>query len=324
VVDKATKLETVYNRIHEIRMRFEVLWRDAKIDYYRALADGAANSTALKRQLAKRLAQIQDDFEFVAESNLGGEFMSDKRIARLRRIASQKWLRYLDDRPGLSSEELERKQHCPHQDLPAHENLLADKEEHIVYRNAEVKVFEDNPYDFNMDVPRYKFNHGEMANLTIPKGTLTSEERFIINNHIIQTIKMLKSLPLPRELKRVPDWAGNHHETYCGHGYPRRLIGRDLSIPERIMAVADVFEALTAADRPYKPARTLSETIHIMSGMCRQGHLCPATFKLLLTAGVCHRYAETYLASAQVDDVDIDAVLAAIDEPACPDKTISA
>jgi HD-GYP domain-containing protein (c-di-GMP phosphodiesterase class II) len=315
VVDKATKLETIYNRIHEIRMRFEVLWRDAEIAYYEKQVEGAGSDAELRRQRDERLAQIQDDFEFVAQCNIGGEFMSEDRVKRLRQIASQTWLRHLDDRIGVSQEELERKQRDLKPDLPAFEPLLADKTEHVAHRRDGGNPFGTNPYGFNMKVPEYMYNYGEIYNLAIPKGTLTPEERFKINDHIIQTIKMLKSLPLPRDLQRVPDWAGNHHEAICGHGYPRGLVGSHLSIPERIMAVADVFEALTAADRPYKTARSISNTIQIMSGMCRQGHICPDIFRLLLTSGVYQRYAEIYLDPDLIDEVNVRKIPAATDAP---------
>jgi HD-GYP domain-containing protein (c-di-GMP phosphodiesterase class II) len=317
VVDKATKLETIYNRIHEIRMRFEVLWRDAEIAYYEKRVEAAGNDAELIQQRDERLAQIQDDFEFVAQCNIGGEFMSEDRVQRLKQIGSQTWLRHLDDRIGLSQEELQRKQRDVKPDLPVVESLLADKTEHIVHRKDGGNPFGTNPYGFSMQVPEYMYNYGEIYNLAIPKGTLTPEERFKINDHIIQTIKMLKSLPLPRDLQRVPDWAGNHHEAHCGHGYPRGLVGGHLSIPERIMAVADVFEALTAADRPYKSARPLSNTIQIMSDMCRQGHLCPDIFGLLLTSEVYRRYAEIYLDPGLIDEVNVREILAATDAPVC-------
>jgi HD-GYP domain-containing protein (c-di-GMP phosphodiesterase class II) len=326
VVDKATKLETIYNRIHEIRMRFEVLWRDAEIDYYQSLVDGSELGSELNRKLLERRVKLQRDFAFVAQCNIGGEFMSDERVERLQRIASQTWLRHFDDRLGVSQEELERKHRHPQPVLPVRERLLADKPEHLVKRPDNGDPFGTNPYGFNMEVPKYLYNYGELTNLTIARGTLTSEERFAINNHIIQTIKMLRTLPLPRELQQVPAWAGNHHEAYCGQGYPRRLVGRDLSIPERIMAVADVFEALTATDRPYKRARPLSETLKTMSDMCRQGHLCPDIFRLLMASGVYRRYAEAHLDAAQLDAVDVDAILADIHPSVCatPERLASA
>lgn len=308
VIDKATKLETITDRIHEIRMRFEVLWRDAQIDYYKTLSKEEDAPEKLACQLAQRHDELQEAFAFVAQCNIGGECMSADRLERLREIGRQTWMRHFDDRLGISQAELARKPQGP-QALPVQERLLADKPEHLVRRQGNGFSFEETIQGFAMDVPAFEANHGELVNLSIPQGTLTSEERFTINNHIIQTIRMLSTLPWPRELQQVPDWAGNHHETYCGEGYPRRLKGKDLSVPERIMAVADVFEALTAADRPYKEPRRLSETIQTMKTMCDRGHLCPDVFRLLLTTGVYRQYADKYLDSKQIDEIDVNAIL---------------
>ena len=109
----------------------------------------------------------------------------------------------------------------------------------------------------------------------------------------------------PTMLARVPDWAGNHHEKLDGSGYPRRLSAGQLSIPERVMAIADIFEALTAADRPYKKAKTLSESLHIMSRMRDDGHICPDLFELFLRAGVYQQYAQRFLRPEQIDAVEV-------------------
>ncbi len=319
VIDKATKLETITNRIHEIRMRFEVLWRDAQIDYYKTLASESGGTEDLDHQLNRRLKALQNDFAFVARCNIGGESISTGAHGRLQKIGQKTWTRHFDDRLGISQAERARKPYKP-QPLPVREPLLADKEEHIVHRQGNGIPLDKMIDGFAMDVPPFEANLGEIVNLSIAHGTLTPEERFAINNHIIQTIRMLRSLPWPRELQQVPDWAGNHHETYCGEGYPRRLMGRDLSIPERIMAVADVFEALTAADRPYKQPRSLSETIFTMKAMCDQGHLCPDIFGLLLTSGVYRQYADRYLDPQQIDTINVDAVLAEPELDVCPKK----
>jgi HD-GYP domain-containing protein (c-di-GMP phosphodiesterase class II) len=157
-----------------------------------------------------------------------------------------------------------------------------------------------------MPVPEYSYNQGELYNLSIAKGTLTEEERYKINDHIVQTINMLNSLPFPKEIRRVPDWAGNHHEKLDGSGYPRCLTGEQLSIPERIMAVADIFEALTAADRPYKAPKKLSTCIKIMGFMRDDGHICPDLFELLLRSGIYKEYAKKYMKPEQIDEVDIE------------------
>jgi HD-GYP domain-containing protein (c-di-GMP phosphodiesterase class II) len=160
-----------------------------------------------------------------------------------------------------------------------------------------------------MDVPDSLYNLGEVYNLCVRRGTLTDEERFKINEHVVQTILMLGRLPFPRELRDVPQWAGNHHEKLDGTGYPRRIAADELSTAERIMAMADIFEALTASDRPYTPPKPLSRVIGIMRSMCDQGHLCPELFELLLRSGVHLRYAEQHLEPQQIDEIDVEAVL---------------
>jgi HD-GYP domain-containing protein (c-di-GMP phosphodiesterase class II) len=205
----------------------------------------------------------------------------------------------------VSHEELERKRRAPAPQLPVAEPLLADKPEHIMERGGDGAFFGENPHGFRMEVPEHLYNRGELYNLCIPRGTLTAEERFKINEHIIQTINMLGRLPFPRELRRVPDWAGNHHERLDGNGYPRMLAAHDLSIPERVMAIADVFEALTAVDRPYMRPKTLSTAIRIMASMRDGGHICPDLFELFLTSGVYLDYGKRHLRPEQLDEVDI-------------------
>ena len=312
VVDKATKLETIYNRIHEIRMRFEVLWRDAQIEYYRGLLAGKEGEAMLEERLDQRLEELRRDFEFVAECNLGGELMSVERVERLRSIGNQTWMRHLDDRLGLSHLELELRQGEPETSLPVEEHLLADKPEHVIARSEAAGPFGEGPHDFRMDVPTHQYNRGELHNLSIGRGTLTDEERFKINEHVVQTILMLRRLPLPKELRRVPDWAGTHHEKLDGTGYPRQLSASELSVPERIMAIADIFEALTAADRPYHAPKTLSRAIGIMSSMCEEGHLCPDLFGLFLRSGLHVEYARQYLQVQQIDEVEIEAVIRSV------------
>jgi hypothetical protein len=305
VVDKATKLETIYDRIHEVRTRFEVLKRDAEIEYLKARLDGKGQPAKLKKDFDERLAQIDDDFEFIAECNMGGEFMADDRVERVKRIAAMKWQRTLDDRAGLSHDEMERMERTPKKKLPVTEYVLADKVEHVIERHARDLIDDDNEFGFKLNMPEDKYNLGEVYNLCIGRGTLTPEERFKINDHMVQTIIMLEQLPFPKHLKRVPEYAGGHHETLIGTGYPRRLSKEDMSIPARAMAIADIFEALTAADRPYKKAKTLSESVRIMSFMKKDQHIDPDLFALFLNNGVFTEYAEKFLLPEQIDDVDI-------------------
>jgi len=304
VVDKATKLETIYNRIHEIRMRFEVKLRDAEIDYYRKrLADGA-DEKSLKAKLERSQKQIADDFEFVALCNIGGEFMPDEKIERLKQIASQTWIRYLDDRLGISRGEAAQKNLTPIPNLPAVEHMLADKPEHIVSR-ASLYPFGDNSHGFKMLIPEDQYNLGELYNLRIRKGTLSPEDRFKINEHIIQTIIMLNQLEFPEYLANVPEFAGAHHETMIGTGYPWGLKKEEISIPARILAIADIFEALTAADRPYKKPKTLNEALRIMNRMSKDQHIDSNLFDLFLESGVYLEYANLHMDQKQIDAVDI-------------------
>jgi HD-GYP domain-containing protein (c-di-GMP phosphodiesterase class II) len=309
VVDKATKLETIYNRIHEIRTRFEVVKRDVEIEYLKAVMAGG-DEPALRGARDKRLAQLDDDFSFVAECNIGGEFMAPEKIARLERVATVTWNRTLDDRLGLSWEESAR-QPPRKEPLPAVEQLLADKPSHIIAHDS-APLGPDNPWGFVIKPPPYKANLGELRNLAIRRGTLNDEERYHINDHIVQTIIMLEALPFPKNLKHVPEWAGGHHERMDGTGYPRGLKREQMSIPARIMMIADIFEALTARDRPYKARKTLSECVDIMARMSRERHIDPDLFELFLKAGVYKEYADIFLLPEQIDEVDLSRYIGAL------------
>jgi HD-GYP domain-containing protein (c-di-GMP phosphodiesterase class II) len=308
VVDKSTKLETIYDRIHEVRMRFEVLKRDAQIRFWELLSEGG-DRQALSTALEVELARLDDEFAFVAECNEGGEFMAPERLQRLRRIAQRTWRRTLDDRIGISWEERQRKARTEAPGLPVSERLLDDKPEHLIERPDAERMPDDNPWGFRLDVPEYQYNRGELYNLEVTRGTLSQEERFKINDHVVQTIIMLNKLPYPKHLRQVPEIAGGHHETMDGKGYPKRLTRDETSVAARIMAIADIFEALTASDRPYKKAKTLSESLRILGFMSRDAHIDPDLFELFLRSGVWQKYAERFLDPAQIDRVDIDQYL---------------
>lgn len=301
VVDKATKLETIYNRIHEIRMRFEVLLREAQLDYYKGLLDGQ-DKAVLEQAYEERRTKLIDDYAFVAECNVGGEFMADEKLERLREIAQQTWVRHFDIKLGLSHPEEPAFANAP--DAPVEEPLLADKPYHLIARERDIRA-QYEALDFKMPIPEYLYNRGELHNLSVARGTLTEEERFKIAEHVMQTIAMLEKLPFPAHMKRIPEYAGTHHETLIGTGYPRKLEGEELSIPARIMAIADIFEALTASDRPYKKAKTLSEAVKILSFFKKDQHIDPEIFDLFLKSGIYQDYAEKFLKPEQIDEVDI-------------------
>ncbi|WJN57707.1 HD domain-containing phosphohydrolase [Pseudomonas sp. SO81] len=309
VVDKATKLETIYDRIHEVRTRFEVLKRDAWIAYWEGMAKGGAEA-GLAALRDETLAALDDEFAFIARCNLGGEAMADADLERLRSIGARTWTRTLDDRIGVSWEENQRQARTPAPVLPVQEPLLADKPEHLLERPDSELIPADNPWGFKLDVPAYKHNRGELYNLGIARGTLTAEERYLINNHMVQTIRMLDHLPFPRHLANVSEIAGGHHEKMDGSGYPKRLKREEMSLPARMMAIADIFEALTAVDRPYKKGKTLTESLNIMAGMCRGAHVDPELFGLFVRSGIPLAYAERYLRPEQIDPVDTAAILA--------------
>ncbi len=303
VVDKSTKLETLYDRIHEVRMRFEVLKRDATVRYWEAVADGGDRET-LRQALQAEWACLDDDFAFVAACNEGGESLGADKLERLQEIARHTWMRTLDDRIGISWEEKLRKDRAPPAVLPTEEKLLDDKAEHLIERTEADRMPADNPWGFRLDVPQYKYNRGELYNLAIERGTLTSEERFQINDHIVQTIIMLEKLPYPRHLREVPLLAGCHHETMDGRGYPKRLTSAEMPLVARMMAIADIFEALTASDRPYKKAKTLSDALRIMQRMKENRHIDPDLFELFLASGVHLAYGRRFLRPEQLDLAD--------------------
>jgi HD-GYP domain-containing protein (c-di-GMP phosphodiesterase class II) len=252
VMDKATKLEAIHDRIDAIRARFEVLRLELELAFARK---GGADRT----DIDARLRQLDDDLAFVCHANIGGEFLSADKQARIRAIGA----------------------------TPV---TMGGKATTLL-------------------------NDDEVMNLCVSRGTLNDDERLIINGHMVQTIRMLEALPFPRNLRRVPEIAGGHHEKMDGTGYPRGLWAGDMSVPARMMAIADVFEALTARDRPYKPAKTLSETMKIMGFMKRDNHLDPQVLDLFVSSGIYRDYARAYLPEELIDDVDEAALLAVQPRP---------
>ena len=309
VVDKATKLETVQDRIHEIRMRFELLKSEAESEHWRRIATGS-DPEASQHTLQECWRSLDDDFAFVADCNLGGERMAPERIERLQAIASRTWRRSLDDRLGVGPEELRRRQRQPAPTLPVREPLLADRPDQRIERPERDRIAADNPWGFQMEVPDLLYNRGELHNLTVERGTLSREDRFKINEHMVHTIRMLSALPFPRHLAEVPEIAGAHHETLDGRGYPRRLPGEQMGVLARVMAIADIFEALTAADRPYKRGLKLSEALAIMGRMVQDQHIDGDLFALFLRSQVYLSYAERHMEPGQIDGVDLEALLA--------------
>ena len=330
VVDKSTKLETIYNRIHEVRSRFEILYRDAVIQRYETVLASAGKPDkkvleAAEAQLAATKLQLEEEWSFIAKTNLGGEFLSPDKVEMVKTIASRTWLRYFDDRLGLSWEEEERIKESPVLPLPVQEKLLDDKAIHkfprrkafadeytVKDKNGKVKY----TYQFKTPVPELLYNQGEIYNLAIGRGTLTVEEHFKIKEHVMQSIFMLDQLPWPKGQENVSLIAGEHHETLIGSGYPYQKKAEDLSMQSRILTIADIFEALTASDRPYKKPKSLSESVKVLYFFKKDRHIDGELFDLFLTSGVYKTYAEKYMRPEQLDEVDISQYLGPI--PASP------
>ena len=260
VVDKSTKLETIYDRVNEVETRFAVIKRDEeikklkkelKIEKDRSLSsiEKAEKIDHLTKGYRKRVRILKKDLDFIKESNIGGEFMSGDKKERVHEIANYKW------KP-----------------------------------NGKIENF---------------LSENEVYNLTIPRGTLTPEERKVINDHIVVTIKMLEELPYPKHLQNVPEFAGGHHETLDGTGYPKGLTKDEMSVQARIMAIADIFEALTARDRPYKKGKTLSQAMRILGFMKNDAHIDADLFEIFVKEKIYMKYAEGFLDPEQIDEVTI-------------------
>jgi len=255
VVDKATKLQTLFDRVQLIDTRFEVLKRDREIAALREqlalreVRDAQAEADIMAGARAA-IEALDDDREFLRKANQGGEFMKDPDIERVRRIGTGTLWRNTD---GVESE-----------------FLTAD----------------------------------EIENLTIRAGTLTAGERDTINYHIVATIKMLEQLPWPKHLKNVPEYAGGHHERMDGKGYPKGLTREQMSVQARVMGIADIFEALTARDRPYKQGMKLSQAMGIMHKFRTGGHIDPDLFDIFVQEQVYLRYAQQFLDPWQIDEVN--------------------
>lgn len=304
VIDKATKLDMFTNRIHEIRTRFEVLKRDAEILYLKTIIEHKENTPELERNYHDTIAQLDNEFSFIAESNLGNEFFSEENQHRLQQIAQRNFVRTLDKQLGLSWEETQRLSD-DEKVTPSVELILQDNHSQQIpwdINKATDTRFALQPFEF-------KFNFGEVYNLSAPRGTLTNEERFLINDHIIQTITMLEALPYPEHLKNIPIIAGGHHEQMSGKGYPYAVPASELPVTARMMAIADIFEALTASDRPYKTPKTLSESLKILAFMAKNQHIDKEIFQLFLEDDVYLEYANRFLKPEQIDEIDVSTYL---------------
>jgi HD-GYP domain-containing protein (c-di-GMP phosphodiesterase class II) len=243
VVDKATRLETVHDRINEIRLRFEVLKKEYDLAMHEiSITDKNVKSS---EELSSIIKQLDEEYLFLAQLNKGDELTDEETINRIREIAQKQWSLNGESMPLLSE--------------------------------------------------------SEIRNLGIPRGTLNDEERSIINNHALVTFKMLSLLPFPKKLRQIAHYAAAHHERIDGSGYPMGLKGDQLSLQSRIIAIADIFEALTAKDRPYKKGKTLAEALGIMKFMVKEKHIDADLYELFIQEKIYSDYAKRELAAQQID-----------------------
>ena len=258
VVDKGTKLETIYDRIENVNTRFEVAKRDLEIEYLKEklknIKDDKNLNSNHEDSFKKKLDELKEEQDFINKTNVGGEFMSKDDQKKVTDI-SNKYVYVENGKPG--------------------------------------------PF----------LSENEVNNLQIPKGTLLPEERQIINDHITITIDMLEKLPYPKHLRNVPEFAGGHHETLDGKGYPKGLKDEDMSVQAKIMAIADIYEALTAADRPYKDGKKLSQAMRIMGFMRDDYHIDKDLFEIFVKENIYKQYANKHLGKDQLDSVNEKEVL---------------
>lgn len=245
VVDKATKLETIYNRIELIETRFEVLKRDAEIETLKQKLQHPNQTETLEQAYTEKIAQIENDLVVIKKLNIGSESIDEKDRQLILNLRNKSWK----------------------------------------LTNKTLPLLSEN----------------EVYNLTIAQGTLTKEERAIINHHIVATISMLDKIIFPKHLSNVPEYAGGHHERMDGKGYPNGLKREEMSIQARAMAIADIFEALTAKDRPYKKGKKLSEALAILAKMKEGHHIDPDLYDVFVKQKVYLKYAEKFLDQEQID-----------------------
>jgi len=257
VVDKSTKLQTLFDRIHHIETRFQLIAESIENKYLHRknelLQSEVQNGLKIEQPEKERQREIQilgEELEFIKSCNYPGEFLSTEKIGRIMKIASKTYT--VNDR--------------------------------------------EHPYLFEE----------EAKNLCIRKGSLTEEERKTIEHHATMTAKILNQLPFPRKLANVPKYASGHHEKLNGSGYPSGISEKELSLQSRIMAIADIFEALTAKDRPYKEPMKLSQAVKILGFMKEDNHIDPDIYDLFVKSRIYYDYAKKEMAARQIDIQEID------------------
>ncbi|WP_417697794.1 HD domain-containing phosphohydrolase [Psychromonas sp.] len=296
IVNKGSKLAIPYNRIHEIRMRFEVLWRDAEINYYQQSRANPELNKPLKEKLIKEQLQLMRDFEFIAKVNQGHHKLTSQDQLRLQQLSEKTWLRYFDKSMGLSAIEMlhisPKKQR-----LPATEVLLSQVTTDLV-----------GDMDIEGTLANADTNIAELYNLSIEQGTATEEQQQQAQQQLNSIKTMLSELSNKKYSHNVIDLS-MYHSSLHAVPYPNDATHTDLSITEHIMLLSDIFVALTSINSSIKSTLSLSEAIDVLYQITIDKHLEPATFKLFLTSGIYQQYAQQYLHPSQIDTVNINQYL---------------
>lgn len=285
LLTKSTKLECLHNRIHEIRDRFEILRRDAEIACLKKIIDNPQNTSKEKAKLKETIQELEEEFAFIAYTNLGETAITEKDIERIKKIGQKTFKRYFNRLQGLSWNECQK---------------LSEDQRNKYAKSGYETLLQDNPEDTFLDLPT-----GEIHNLSIQRGTLSFEERKKIEEHAIETENIFKLIPLPNKYQCISQCASQHHERPNGKGYPHGLTDKNLSLAGKIITLADIFEALTSSDRPYKSPKKLSDALRILQDMKNNGQIDEDVYHLFLQKKIFLKYAQKYLKPEQIDDIDI-------------------
>ncbi len=250
IIDKSTKLETIYDRVELIKAKIEVAKRDLEIELLKQKLSNTPKINLLEEKTQKEILKLQRDLDFICKINYGA-YMSEEMKQRVVDISKRQ----------------------------------------ISINNQKINLLSDD----------------EIYNLNIQRGTLTEEEREIINNHVVVTYDMLNTLPFPKKLKRVPLIAGSHHKKVGGGGYgAKEIMHLPMSLEDKMLAIADVFEALTSNDRPYKKGNTLSKSMRILADMVKDKSLDKELMQFFVQKKLYLKFAHEFLIKEQIDEFDID------------------
>ncbi len=290
VMFKSTKLEAFVDRVDNVKMRFELARCMMQIEAFRKKIEQIVpnpeqkqNWEEIDRSLTEFLTQNRDDWHLIERFNVGAEFLKPEIADRIKAIAATSF---------ELSEELALNRETPYFGYLSRKTWEAKQEK------CGPREEKDLPIDPSQ---RNLLTANELLNMLIARGTINDEERTKMEDHVVQTIKILEKLPFPRKMQNVPEYAGGHHEFLNGKGYPKHLNRENLPIQSKIMAVADIFEALSAADRPYKKAKPLSETLKIMGFMVKDGCIDNDIVNVFLHTGTMAKYAKEFIDQKQID-----------------------